>query len=97
MRSGAELVVVAARCYRRRYLGTLRQCSVTMLWRCSVTLKGAIRTPWQGSRSIVARGRPGHAVVKAKPYGRPAAGLDNGSVVRRREPLPNKRHRAIAR
>ena len=85
------------RCYRRRYLGTLRQRSVTMLWRCSVTLKGAIRTPWQGSRSIVAPRSSWPAVVKAKPYGRLAAGLDNGSVVHGREPLPNKRRRAIAR
>ena len=59
--------------------------------------QGAIRTPWRGPAPLWRRGRPGHTVVKAKPYGRLAAGLDNGSLVRGREPRPNKRHRVIAR
>ena len=62
-----------------------------------LTLKGQLG-PLRGvPLHMWRRGRPGHAVVKAKPYGRLAAGLDNGSVVHGREPLPNKRRRAIAR
>jgi hypothetical protein len=40
----------------------------------------AIRTPERGPTPLWRRGSPGDVVVKAKPYGRPTAGLDNGSV-----------------
>ena len=43
-------------------------------------LKKATRPPKRGAISIMASDSPSSAGGKAKPYGRPAAGLDPGAI-----------------